>query len=77
MLYLEVLMTGIVGGLLAAILWFVVAFLFPIFGPMLTRRLLKRGGMSGASISSNELLIAALIGFIVAGFWGLRHFVTH
>jgi hypothetical protein len=41
-------------------------------------RMLGRGGASGASITSDSILIAALIGFIAAAGWALRRFrVVH
>ncbi len=78
MLYLKSSLVGIGGAIVATSLWIVVSFVLPIFMPMLVNRLLGRGGASGASITSDSILLAVLIGFIAAAGWGLRRFrVVH
>jgi hypothetical protein len=74
MIYLKSCLVGIAGGIVAAILWVVVSFLVPIFGPMVVGRLLNRGGAAGASIGSGSILLAALIGFVTAACWALRRY---
>jgi len=76
--YLKSSLVGIGGAIVAAFLWIVVSFVLPIFMPMVVNRMLGRGGASGASITSDSILIAALIGFIAAAGWALRRFrVVH
>jgi len=74
MVYLKTVLVGIGGAVVAAVLWIVVSFVLPIFVPMLVDRMLKRGGASGASITSDSILLAAVFGFVVAGSWALRRF---
>jgi len=74
MLYVKCFLVGIGGAIVAAVLWIGVSFAIPIFVPMLVGRLLNRGGASGASITSDSILLAALIGFVIAAGWALRRF---
>jgi hypothetical protein len=75
MVYLKSFLVGIGGAIVAALLWIVVAFLLPLYWPMLVDRyFLNRGGFGAASISSGSVLLAALIGFIAAAWWGLHRF---
>lgn len=78
MIYAKSFLFGIGGAIVAALFWIVVSFVFPIFMPMLVARMLNRGGASGASITSDSILVAALVGFVAAAWWGLRRFsVAH
>ena len=74
MLYVKSVLIGIGGAIVAAVLWTVVSFWLPIFLPMLVGRLLNRGGASGARITSDSILLAALVGFIAAAGWALHGF---
>ena len=60
---------GIGGAVAASVLWMVFAFVLPIWAPYLIGRLRGTGGMSGASITSGSVLLAALLGFLVAFAW--------
>jgi hypothetical protein len=73
-LYLKSVLVGIGGAIVAASLWIVVSFWLPIFVPMFVDRMLNRGGASGARITSDSILLAALVGFVVAALWALRRF---
>jgi len=78
MIYAKSFLFGIGGAIVAALFWIVVSFVLPIFMPMLVARMLNRGGASGPSISSDSILLAALVGFIAAAWWGFRRFsVAH
>jgi len=78
MIYAKIFLFGIGGAIVAALFWIVVSFALPIFMPMLVDRMLNRGGASGASITSDSILLAALVGFIAAAWWGFRRFsVAH
>ena len=68
-IFLESLLSGVGGAIVAAVLWFAVAFMAPLYGPYLTARLRGTGGVSSANVGSNSILLAALIGFIVAFTW--------
>lgn len=64
-------------GLLAAILfaaaWILVAFVLPVWVPLLVSRFSSDGaGGSYASISSGSILFAALIGFTFGFVWRFR-----
>ena len=51
MVYVKSLLFGIGGAVLASILWVLVAFVFPLFGPMLIGRLRGTGGASAGAIA--------------------------
>ena len=72
MMYLRSFVFGIGGAIIAAVLWIVVAFVLPIVAPYVIGRLRGTGGVSTGYLSSNSVLIATLIGFLVAFVWRLR-----
>jgi hypothetical protein len=72
MLYVRAVLVGLSGALIAAVLWTLVAFIGPIFLPMLIMRIRNEGGASGAVISSDSILLAALVGFVLAAVWTYR-----
>ena len=59
MIYVKSVLFGIGGAIVAALFWIVVSFVLPMFLPMLVNRMLNRGGASGASITSDSILVAA------------------
>ena len=69
MIYVKSFLFGIGGAVAASVLWIVVAFVLPFWGPYVIGRLRGTGGMSGASINSGSVLLAALLGFVVAFAW--------
>jgi hypothetical protein len=69
MVYLKSFLFGVGGALLTAVLWFMVAFIVPLYGPYLIARVRGTGGVSSGYITSGSILIAALIGFIIAFAW--------
>jgi hypothetical protein len=69
MVYLKSFLFGVCGALLTAVLWFIVAFILPLYGPYLISRVRGTGGVSSGYITSDSMLIAALIGFIIAFAW--------
>ena len=77
MAYLKVLLFATLGALAGAVLWIVVGFVLPIAAPMLISRFASRGGVgaAGATIGSGSILLAAIIGLVVAGVWAVRRFV--
>ena len=78
MIYAKSFLFGIGGAIVAALFWIVVSFVLPIFMPMLVARMLNRGGASGASITTDSILLAALVGFVAAAWWAFRRFsVAH
>jgi ABC-type multidrug transport system fused ATPase/permease subunit len=74
--YVKALLTGFGTAIGAAVLWILISFILPVFGPMLIGRLLNRGGTSGAVIESGSILLAALVGFVIGTLWGMRRFVV-
>ena len=60
---------GIGGAVIGAVLWFTVAFILPLWVPYLVGRVRGTGGSSFGRITSDSILIAALIGFIIAFVW--------
>jgi hypothetical protein len=69
MVYLKSFLFGMGGAVLAVILWFTVAFILPLYVPYLLARVRGTGGVSSGYVSSDSILIAALIGFITAFAW--------
>ena len=69
MVYLKSFLFGIGGAVLAAVLWFTLAFIVPLYGPYLIARIRGTGRISSAYVGSNSILIAALVGFIIAFAW--------
>jgi len=69
MVYLKSCLFGMGGAVLAVILWFTVAFILPLYVPYLVARVRGTGGVSSGYVSSDSILIAALIGFIIAFAW--------
>ena len=60
---------GIGGAVIGAVLWISVAFILPLWVPYLVGRVWGTGGSSFGRITSDSILIAALIGFIIAFVW--------
>ena len=69
MVYLKSFLFGIGGAVLAAVFWFILAFIVPLYVPYLVARIRGTGGISSAYVGSNSMVIAALIGFISAFAW--------
>jgi hypothetical protein len=77
MRYAKSLAMGVVGAFVVAILWILVSFVLPVFGPMVMGRLLNDTGMGSsgmAAISDLTILLAAVIGFVIGCWYGLRRF---
>jgi hypothetical protein len=72
MLYVRTLLVGLCGAVVAAALWILVAFIVPLFLPMLIARIRNTGGTAGAVIGSDSILLAALVGFVLAAVWTYR-----
>ena len=72
MAYLKSLLLGVGGAVIAAVLWLIVALVVPLYGPYLLARLRGTGGVSSGYVSSGSILLAALIGFILAFVWEWR-----
>ncbi|MBI1874517.1 MAG: hypothetical protein HYS05_11630 [Acidobacteria bacterium] len=69
MIYLKSLVFGIGGAVVASVLWIMIAFVLPMWAPYVIGRLRGTGGVSTGYISSGSVVIAALIGFLVAFAW--------
>jgi len=69
MVYLKSFLFGLGGAVLATVLWFTVAFIAPLYLPYLIVRVRGQGGVSSGYLTSDSILIAALVGFIVAFAW--------
>ncbi len=67
--YLKSFLFGIGGAVIAMVLWITVAFVLPLWLPYLVARVRGTGGISSGYIGSGSILIAALIGFIIAFAW--------
>jgi hypothetical protein len=74
MVYLKSALFGIVGAIAASVLWILAVFVLPILIPSLLSRLGggDGSGAAGSTITSNSILVAALIGFVAAFFWKFR-----
>jgi hypothetical protein len=69
MIYIKSLLFGAGGAVLASVLWIIVAFVLPISMPYLVARIRGTGGMSSAYMSSDSILVVALLGFIIGFAW--------
>jgi hypothetical protein len=67
--YFKSFLFGIGGAVLAVVLWITVAVILPMYVPYLIARVRGTGGISSAYIGSGSILLAALIGFIIAFAW--------
>jgi hypothetical protein len=76
--YLKVFLFAVLGAVAAAFLWIFVSFVLPMAMPMFIARFWPRpgagGGVAGAYITSDSVLLAAAAGFAVAGGWAFRRF---
>ena len=72
MQYVKAIFVALVGAVAGAALWILVVCVLPLYVPMLIARVFNRGGVGAASISSESILLAAVVGFVVAGWWSLR-----
>jgi hypothetical protein len=69
MVYLKSFLFGIGGAVLASVVWITATLVLPIFLPYVIARFSGTGGGSFGSVGSGSILIAALIGFIIAYAW--------
>jgi hypothetical protein len=74
MIYLKSVLVGIVAAVAASMLWTLAAFVLPILIPQLLSRLGGGDGVgaAGARITSDSILLAALIGFVAGFYWKFR-----
>jgi len=75
-IYLKSFLWGAVGAVIAAVLWYTVAFILPLFGPYLVSRFRGTGGMSSGRITSDSIMLAAVVGFLVAFAWAWHQLRT-
>ena len=69
MAYLKSFLFGIGGAAVAVVLWITVKVILPMYVPYLIARVRGTGGISTGYIGSGSILLAALIGFIIAFAW--------
>ena len=69
MVYLKSFLCGIGGAVVAVVLWIIVKVILPMYVPYLIARVRGTGGISTGYIDSGSILLAALIGFIIAFAW--------
>jgi hypothetical protein len=67
--YLKSFLFGIGGAVVGAVLWFVIAFILPMYVPYWVSRIQGTGGVASGYITSDSILVAALIGFIIGFAW--------
>lgn len=70
MIFFKSFLFGVGGAVASVVLWVVVAFVLPFAVPYVIGRLRGTGGMSAGYISSGSVVVAALVGFLVAFVWG-------
>jgi hypothetical protein len=73
-IYLKSVLFGIVGAIVVSVLWILAAFVLPILIPQVLSRLGGGDGVGagGARITSDSILVAALIGFAAGFYWKFR-----
>ncbi len=69
MVYVKSILFGLGGAVLAAVLWITATLLLPIFLPYAISRIRGTGGDSFGRVTSDSILIAALVGFVIAFAW--------
>jgi len=67
--YIKSVLFGIGGAIVASVLWILIAFVLPIFVPYLIGRIRGASGVSGAYLTSDSVVIAAFLGFVVGFGW--------
>jgi hypothetical protein len=74
MIYLKSVLFGVAGAIVVSVLWILAAFVLPILIPQVLSRLGGGDGAGGAGarITSNSILLAALIGFAAGFYWKFR-----
>ena len=74
MIYLKSVLFGVVGAVVASVLWILAAFVLPILIPQVLSRVGggDGAGVAGASITSNSILLAALLGFAAGFYWKFK-----
>ena len=74
MIYLKSVLFGIAGAIVVSVLWVLAAFVLPMLIPQLLSRLGGGDGVgaAGARITSNSILVAALVGFAAGFYWKFR-----
>jgi len=74
MFHLKAVLFGVGGAVVAAVLWVLAAFVLPILIPQVLSRLGGGDGVgaAGARITSDSILLAALIGFAAGFYWKFR-----
>jgi hypothetical protein len=71
-IYLKSVLVGVAGAAVTAVLWFTVAFILPLYLPYLLARIRGTGGVSSGYVGSDSILLAAVVGFLVAFAWEWR-----
>ena len=74
MIYLKSVLFGVAGAVVASVLWILAAFVLPILIPQVLSRVGggDGAGVAGASITSNSILLAALLGFAAGFYWKFK-----
>ena len=74
MIYLKSVLFGVVGAIVLSVLWILAAFVLPLLIPQLLSRIGggDGAGAAGARITSNSILVAALIGFAAGFYWKFK-----
>jgi hypothetical protein len=74
MVYIKSILIGVAGAVVAVVLWILVSFVLPLFGPMLFARFTSSGsaGTSVVGISEQSVILAAVVGFLIAAAWAFR-----
>ena len=65
MVYLKSLLVGLAGAVVAPVLWVIGVFVIPIVFQIAVSRAAGSGGIGAVSMSSNAILVAALVGFVI------------
>ena len=72
MIYLKSFLVGVGAAVAALVLWIVCALLLPIYIPLVAQQIRGAGGTAVSYITSDSVLVAALIGFVVGAVWEMR-----
>jgi hypothetical protein len=74
MIYLKSVLFGLAGAIVASVIWILATFVLPLVIPQLLSRLGggDGAGAAGARITSDSILLTALVGFAVGFYWRFR-----
>ena len=72
MRYLTSVIVGVVGAVIASVIWVLAVLILPVFLPFFISRFTGSGGSGIGFVGSDSILAVALVGFLIGFVWNLR-----